>query len=222
MRLPITISGSSKVSFLIQYLALILPLLTLGIDAVADRPGADHPGVDRPVIALVPGAWHSPIHYSTLIVLLRSKGYQVVTHRNPSCDSDDPNAQSVSSDAAFIRSNLLLPQIDAGKDVILAMHSYGGCPGAVAAKGLSKAELAAKGKKGGIIGLLFICAFLANEGDSLLSKLPGQVFDPWVISYVRTPIIGFSIVAVLTSDRSCCFVGRHWPTRRSRWERCVL
>ena len=193
MRLPTTISGPSKLSYAIQYLALILPLLTLGINAVADRPGLDHPpvdrpGVDRPVIVLVPGAWHSPIHYSILIKILQARGYQVVTHRNPSCDSDDPKAQSVASDAASIRSNLLLPQIDAGKDVVLAMHSYGGCPGAVAAKGLSKAELTAKGKKGGIVGLLFICAFIANEGDSLLSKLPGQVFDPWVISYVRIPI----------------------------------
>ena len=188
MRLPIAISGPSKASYLIQYLALVLPLLTLGINAAADRTVLNHHGMDRPVIALVPGAWHSPIHYSILITLLKARGYQVVTHRNPSCDSDDPNAQSVSSDAAFIRSNLLLPQIDAGKDVILAMHSYGGCPGAVAAKGLSKAELAAKGKKGGIVGLIFICAFLANEGDSLLSKLPGHVFDPWVISYVRIPI----------------------------------
>ena len=138
----------------------------------------------QPTIVLVPGAWHSPIHYTELMGLLRARNYEVFTQRNPSCDSSNPNAQSVSADAASIRANLLMPQINAGKDVVLVMHSYGGCPGAAAAKGLSKADLTAKGKEGGIIGLLFICAFLAKEGDSLLSKLPGRVFDPWVIQYV--------------------------------------
>ncbi|KAL8964171.1 MAG: hypothetical protein Q9183_004640 [Haloplaca sp. 2 TL-2023] len=76
-----------------------------------------------------------------------------------------------------------MPQLDAGKDVILAVHSYGGLPGAVAAKGLSKEERMADGKEGGIVGLLFICALVARTGDSLLSILPGRVFDPWVIQY---------------------------------------
>ena len=151
-------------------------------------PGAFVVGAapQKPIIALVPGAWHSPIHYSELITLLGASGYQVVSKRNPSCDSINPNAQSVFSDAASIRRELLLPPINDGRDVILAMHSYGGCPGATAAKGLSKAELAARGRPGGIIGLLFICAFVAKDGDSLLSVLPGKVFDPWVISYVSS------------------------------------
>ncbi len=159
----------------------LLLLLTYIVPLSAVIIGA---AFQKPTIALVPGAWHSPIQYSELIVLLRARGYPVVTQRNPSCDSSNPNAESVLADATSIRANLLMPHINAGKDVVLAMHSYGGCPGAAAAKGLSKAELAAQGKKGGIIGLLFICAFVAKEGDSLLSKLPGNVFDPWVIEYV--------------------------------------
>ncbi|CAF9938580.1 MAG: hypothetical protein HETSPECPRED_001121 [Heterodermia speciosa] len=160
--------------------------------ALLSTPGAFVAGAgpQKPIIALVPGAWHSPIHYSELITLLGASGYQVVSKRNPSCDSINPNAQSVFSDAASIRRELLLPPINDGRDVILAMHSYGGCPGATAAKGLSKAELAARGRPGGIIGLLFICAFVAKEGDSLLSVLPGKVFDPWVISYDGTGQLG--------------------------------
>lgn len=66
------------------------------------------------------------------------------------------------------------------------MHSYGGLPGATAAKGLSKSERKAAGKPGGIIGLIFICAFIAKDGQSLLGSLPGQVFDKWVIDYVSS------------------------------------
>lgn len=138
----------------------------------------------NPTVVLVPGAWHSPIHYSALIACLKLAGYDTVSARNPSCDSTDPNAQSVAGDAAEIRNNLILPQIDAGNDVVLAVHSYGGQPGAVAAKGLSKAERQAAGLKGGVIGLIFICAFIAEEGQSLVSTLPGQVLSPWVVDYV--------------------------------------
>ena len=142
--------------------------------------------VHKPTIVLVPGAWHSPVHYAELAARLRRGGFPVVSLRNPSVGSNNPNAQSAAGDAASIRNNLLLPQIDAGNDIILAMHSYGGCPGATAAKGLSKQEMAAQGRKGGIIGLIFICALLTKDGESLLSKLPGQVFDTWVIQYVKS------------------------------------
>ena len=46
----------------------------------------------------------------------------------------------------------------------LVMHSYGGCPGSAAAGGLSKAARTAAGKQGGIIGLIFMCGFIAHEG----------------------------------------------------------
>ena len=138
----------------------------------------------KPTIVLVPGAWHSPIHYKLLTKQLESDGYPVVSERNPSCDSANPTAESAAKDAAFIRSNVIMPQINAGKEVILAMHSYGGLPGAAAGKGLSKKEMTAAGRQGGIIGLIFICALVVKEGDSLLSILPGQVFDKWVVPYV--------------------------------------
>lgn len=139
----------------------------------------------NPTVVVVPGAWHSPQHYFELLDLVERAGYDTVSHRNPSCNSPNPNAVSTAQDAAFIRNQVLLPLLDAGKTVVLVSHSYGGSPGAAAAKGLSQAERIAAGKPGGIIGLVFISALLAHEGDSLLSLLPGQKFDPWVIIEVR-------------------------------------
>ena len=137
-----------------------------------------------PTLVLVPGAWHSPIHYSLLLAEIEKAGYPTSSARSPSCGSTDPYSQSVVGDAAFIRQNLLLPLINAGKDIVLVMHSYGGCPGAMAAKGLSKAEMPAASRKGGIIGLIFICAFVAQEGQTLIGSLPGKKLDPWVVDYV--------------------------------------
>lgn len=135
----------------------------------------------KPTIVLVPGAWHSPSHYELLLALLREAGFVTKSQRLPSVGSEEPSKQSAAADAAFVRQELLQPELDQGNEVILMMHSYGGCPGAAAAKGLSKNERAAEGKKGGIIGLVFMCAFVANENDSLKSKLPGQQLDPWNI-----------------------------------------
>jgi len=159
----------------ILFIVLVLPLFfTLSIQKPPNK-------MSLPTIVLIPGAWHVPEHYKPLIDSLKGARYEVISHQLPSVSSQTPREQSVANDASFIEKSLLLPILDAGKDVLLVMHSYGGCPGADAAKGLSKVERKAAGKKGGIIGLVFMCAFVAAEGDSLLSKLPGQKYDPWVI-----------------------------------------
>lgn len=81
-----------------------------------------------------------------------------------------------------------MPSINAGLKVVLVVHSYSGGPGAVAAKGLSLPERRAAGKPGGIIGLIFINAFIAREGQSLLSGGGGK-YAPWVIEYVSNSLL---------------------------------
>lgn len=137
----------------------------------------------NPIVLLIPGAWHSPAHYSALIKYLANEGYETVSERNPSCDCADADNTSTASDAEAIR-KLILAQINNGHEVVVAMHSYGGCPGAAACKGLSKKERQVAGRPGGVIGLIFICAFIAHEGDSLISKLPGSVRTEWMILHV--------------------------------------
>lgn len=160
----------SSLTFFISFLILVFSRTSL----------ADN----KPVVVLAPAAWHLPVHYAEYFKQLNVAGYSTVSQRLPSCDSPFPRDQSVAADAAFIGRNLLMPSINAGKRVVLVMHSYSGGPGAMAAKGLSVAERSAAGKPGGIIGLIFIAAFIAKEGQSLLSGGGGK-FAPWVIEYVR-------------------------------------
>lgn len=175
---------------------------------------------DRPVIALAPAAWFSPVHYVQYTDQLRLAGYHTITRRLPSCDSSDPQAQSVAIDAAFIRDHLLMPSINAGRKVILITHSYSGGPGAVAAKGLSLSERRATGKSGGIIGLIFISAFVAEEGQTLLSSSGGS-FAPWVIQYVSNPLCALHSYATSLSLINARISGR-WATWSSRWKRRLL
>ena len=154
--------------------ACLLSILTASLHVVVS---------EKPVVVIAPAAWHSPIHYVQYTFQLNRAGFPTISQRLPSCGSSNPYAQSVAADAAFITQNLLMPPINAGKEVVLVMHSYSGGPGAMAAKGLSIVERRAAGKSGGIIGLVFISAFIAEDGQSLLSGSGGQ-YSPWVIEYV--------------------------------------
>ena len=140
----------------------------------------------QPKVVLVPGAWHSPRHYSDLLDDLKQAGFGTVSERNRSCDCTNPKYTTSTGDAAAIR-GLILTQIDDGNEVVVVMHSYGGCPGAAAAQGLSIKERQAAGLPGGVVGLIFICAFVANEGESLIGKLPGGVREEWMILHVSYP-----------------------------------
>jgi pimeloyl-ACP methyl ester carboxylesterase len=152
-------------------------------------------GHSKPTVVLVPGAWHSPIHYSLVTGLLSLGGYPIVSERLPSVNSTTPKSISVTTDADFVRNELIVPLLNQGKDVLLIAHSYGGSPGAAAAYGLSKAERTAAGETGGVIGLIFIAAFLAETGVSVLDDLGGQ-FNSWVVVNV----------SVLFIDLFCLFV----------------
>ena len=72
----------------------------------------------------------------------------------------------------------------------------------MAAKGLSKADRQAAGLLGGIIGLIFISAFVAEEGKTLLDGSDGK-FAPWVIEYVSNSLQSFAnckTAWILTGD----------------------
>lgn len=68
------------------------------------------------------------------------------------------------------------------------MHSCGGCPGAAAAKGLSTKERKADGKTGGIIGLIFIAAFLLHQGECVFNCVGGK-WEPWHCVDEKTGLI---------------------------------
>ncbi|MCJ1393890.1 hypothetical protein MMC18_006766 [Xylographa bjoerkii] len=136
--------------------------------------------VPLPIFAIVPGAWHSPVHWDLVVSELNLAGYPTSSLRLPGVDSSTPKSISTTTDALFIRNNVLNPLLNEGKDVILLAHSYGGMPGGAVAVGLSKAERIAAGLPGGIIGLIWVAALIAHPGDSL-KALMGGTFSSWVM-----------------------------------------
>ncbi len=124
--------------------------------------------------------------------ILEAAGYPTVCPLQPSYGSDPPTL-TLYDDAAVIHSaasNL----VNEGKDVVVAMHSYGGCVGTQAiTEDLGKRQRAEQGLSGGVVRLFYICAFLLPMGNSLGSafggKLPSfiktEVRNPKCVSFVR-------------------------------------
>lgn len=139
---------------------------------------------EKPTIAIIHGAFVVPAQYARVTAILNSRGYHTILRQNPSQISNDPEAHTVATDTDFVRNKVLLPEVNAGREVVLLMHSYGGFIGAAAADGLSKKELKAQGKLGGIIGMIMLSAFVAEEGKKVLDYFE-DAYPPWMVQFVH-------------------------------------
>jgi hypothetical protein len=121
--------------------------------------------MSRPNIVLIPGAWHTAKCYYLLIPILESAGYQVEALSLVSVGAEPP-VKSLDPDVQHIRS-IIIPMIEQGKDVVVVMHSFGAVPGSSALKGLSKTDRAAQELSGGVVSLVYLCAWVIPEGKTV-------------------------------------------------------
>lgn len=132
----------------------------------------------KPTILLIPGAWHRGEAWSPVTTLLQEQGYHVEAVTLPSAGGSP--SSTMTDDAEHIRTKHLDDLIVQGRDVIVVMHSYSGIPGTECIKGMARKDLAAQGKPGGVIALVYVAAFLIPAGESLGSALPGN--NPSIIA----------------------------------------
>ncbi|KAH6659019.1 Alpha/beta hydrolase fold-1 [Truncatella angustata] len=131
-----------------------------------------------PTVVFLPGAWHLPNCFDLVRHDLESLGYETEAVAFPSVGTEPPN-KGLADDAAAARS-VIERLVDQGKQVVLAVHSYGGLVGANAVEGLGYKQRAKEGKKGGVILFAYIAAFVVGKGGSLLGQL-GNQWLPWMI-----------------------------------------
>lgn len=141
---------------------------------------------EKPTILLIPGAWHQANAVEDVAIILRAQRYPV--HTMALLSVGGPTSTTVADDAEDIRQRYLTPLVTQGKEVIVVMHSYSGIPGTESIKGFARKDLAAQGKKGGVIGLLYITAFLVAAGQSVASIL-GDFINYAMTFDVRKPCL---------------------------------
>jgi pimeloyl-ACP methyl ester carboxylesterase len=141
--------------------------------------------MDQPPTALfVHGAWHTNEAFAEVQSHLAKAGYGIKNVQLPSSTLDGPYVQGIDDDVEVIR-NALNDIVLTESDIVVVMHSYGGLPGSAAAKGYSKAERHKQGKDGGIIQMIYIAAFIIDEGVSVTDTYGGEV-APWVTVHVTS------------------------------------
>jgi pimeloyl-ACP methyl ester carboxylesterase len=143
----------------------------------------------KPTIVLIPGAWLPISAYEGYLSALREVGYPTTAIQYPSFDPVDPFTADVANDASAVRA-ALLPLLGEGKELVLVLHSYGGVPGSAAAKGHSVSERRAAGLPGGILGLVFVAAFIVPEGQTCVGLTGGKIL-PWILP--NTPGAGLNV-----------------------------
>jgi len=122
----------------------------------------------KPVIVLIPGAWHTPEGFTPLITLLSIAGYPCIPLSIPST-SAHPGHPDFSQDVTYV-CNTISELVEAGKEVVVVMHSGGSIPGSEALPHLSKVERKKEGKKGGLIRLVYIGILLPEAGVSMFEN----------------------------------------------------
>ncbi|CEL06415.1 hypothetical protein ASPCAL07520 [Aspergillus calidoustus] len=126
--------------------------------------------LSKPTILLIPGAWHRGSTWERVAALLRTQVYPVETLTLPSAGG--PTSTTVADDAAYIQKRYLDDLIYQGKDVVVVMHSYGGIPGTESVKGRTRKDVAVQDRKGGVVALVYVAAFIISAGQSIDSWLP--------------------------------------------------
>ena len=119
---------------------------------------------------VVPGSFSSPVWWETVTPFLKEAGYEWVDAPLPSSNSEGKFKvpRTVQDDAASIKS-VVSGVVNHGKEVVLVMHSYAGFPGTEATEGLGKAELQKQGKNGGVVGLVYVAAWMPPVGKSIFT-----------------------------------------------------
>jgi pimeloyl-ACP methyl ester carboxylesterase len=133
----------------------------------------------RPSLVFVPGAWHSPAHFSLVISHLTKLGYHCISAALPSTGSETP-LTSFEPDVEAIR-KAVLDELDRGQNVVLVTHSYGGIPGASALSGLSTKYRAAAGFSTSVVAIAMMCSFMVPAGSGLDASRPVQDIPSWQV-----------------------------------------
>ena len=137
-------------------------------------------------VVIIPGAFTVPEAYDLVVQGVTARGLDIKAIHLPSVGTPGPRegaAPTMYDDAAFIATHVR-SLADAGNDVILITHSYGGTPGTESVRGLSKKEREAQGLKGGIVRIAYMTSLVPNVGEpagSVLASKPEESKVPTTV-----------------------------------------
>ena len=136
-------------------------------------------------VVLVHGAWSGSWMWGRVLPLLAERGIDGRAVDLPSCGAGAGARVGLTGDEAAVAD--MLGQVDG--DIVLCGHSYGGMVVTGAALGHARVRR-----------LLYLCAFMPAEGESLLGMFGGAVPSFWRIRDDLTVLPELDEAAVRASD----------------------
>ncbi|KAG8527344.1 uncharacterized protein KY384_007496 [Bacidia gigantensis] len=124
----------------------------------------------QPTIVLAHGSWQTATNFDALRKELAKLAFPTVAKTMPSSteDAEQPSF-TAQKDAEYLRRSVIEPLIKEEKEIVVVMHSYGGIYGSSAIQESMKlSDRKRRGLKGGVLGLVYIAAFVAPPGMSSL------------------------------------------------------
>lgn len=136
--------------------------------------------MSMPTFVCVPGFCHTPAIFDPLRTLLGHYGYPVLPVQLPSVLANGNHASNdPAQDTRAIRSSVS-HLVEAGHDVIVVLHSYAGVPGGDALQGLGKTDRAQRGLRGGVLRIVFVMAWIVQEGFKMCEEGDYSSFPPYM------------------------------------------
>lgn len=139
-----------------------------------------------PTILLVPGSFSLPSFYDNLVESLAALKIPIKVLPLQSAGTsagagrDGVPPPTMLDDAAFIAAEIRA-LADAGTDVVLVAHSYGGVPASESTKGLTRGERLREGKEGGVVRIGYLTALVpeveVSAGEMLVGVPEEQKLD---------------------------------------------
>lgn len=119
--------------------------------------------MSSPTVLIIHAACFTPVLYDPFRDALAALDIESSVVDSPSV-SNAINVKTMEEDVTAVR-KAINALMDAGKDVVVVMHSYGGIPGSAAVRGLEKT-----GAKAGVIRLVYVASFALREGEAIPTK----------------------------------------------------
>ncbi|RWA14622.1 hypothetical protein EKO27_g489 [Xylaria grammica] len=132
--------------------------------------------MSQPYFLFVTGSFVPPPFYDDLVEKVRAQGHEIKVLHLPTVGSAPGKpgitpAPTMYDDAALVAKEAKA-LADAGREIILVAHSYGGFPATESIKGLSIEARKKEGKKGGIVRIAYKTALVAKPGRTAGEVLP--------------------------------------------------